>query len=271
MKINLRSFVGYCLVLTLISTVGIVMAACSSTASPTPISMPTSPTATASALSLNTMTNANLGTYLVDGKGMTLYYTTKDTPGQSNITGATLANWPVFYSSNIVIPSSLNAADFGSITRTDGSMQTTFRGYPLYYFIRDTAAGNTNGQGVGGIWFVVNPANFPPPTSPSPTTSPVSATPTYSPTASRTTPPAATTAAAIDAAAIYASSCAVCHGANRQGGVGPALNASSLGAISSANLASEIANGKTGTAMPSFSTQLSTAQINALVTFIMQP
>jgi cytochrome c5 len=78
-------------------------------------------------------------------------------------------------------------------------------------------------------------------------------------------------ASAINAASIYASSCAACHGANRQGSVGPALNASTLGAISSADLASEIANGKTGTAMPSFSSQLSTAQINALVAFIMQP
>ena len=98
-----------------------------------------------------------LGAYLVDGKGLTLYWTTKDSVGHSNIVGATLANWPIFYTPNIVVPPSLlNSLDFGSITRADGSKQTTFKGWPLYYYVKDQVPGDTQGQGVGGVWFVAN-------------------------------------------------------------------------------------------------------------------
>ena len=52
--------------------------------------------------------------------------------------------------------------DFGTITREDGEKQTTFRGYPLYYWVNDNGAGDTTGNGVKGVWFVVNPDDFPP-------------------------------------------------------------------------------------------------------------
>ena len=94
---------------------------------------------------------------------MTLYYTTLDAVGKSNITGATLAAWPIFNSSNIAAPSSLTASDFASIIRGDGLKQTTYKGWPLYYYTLDKVAGEFNGNGVGGVWFVVNPTNFPPP------------------------------------------------------------------------------------------------------------
>lgn len=103
-------------------------------------------------------TKTAVGNYLADAKGMTLYWTTRDSVGQSNITGATLANWPVFYTSNIVVSSALSAADFSSITRSDGSAQTTYKGWPLYYYIQDKVSGDTLGQGVGGVWFTVSPA-----------------------------------------------------------------------------------------------------------------
>jgi alpha-glucoside transport system substrate-binding protein len=50
-------------------------------------------------------------------------------------------------------------------------MQTTYKGWPLYYFVNDQAAGDTLGQGVNNVWFVIDPANFPPPaatTTPTP-------------------------------------------------------------------------------------------------------
>jgi predicted lipoprotein with Yx(FWY)xxD motif len=53
-------------------------------------------------------------------------------------------------------------ADFGTLTRSDGKMQTTFRGYPLYYFFKDQMAGDMKGQGVKDVWYLVDPANFPP-------------------------------------------------------------------------------------------------------------
>ena len=46
----------------------------------------------------------------------------------------------------------------GTITGTDGQPQLTLNGWPLYYYQGDTAAGDTKGQGVGGIWWVLTPA-----------------------------------------------------------------------------------------------------------------
>lgn len=101
------------------------------------------------------------GDYLVDGGGRTLYYFTKDSAGKSSANEGVLLLWPIFYAAKIEIPSNLNAADFGTITRSDGKKQTTYKGWPLYYYSLDTETGDTNGQGVGGVWFEVNPATTP--------------------------------------------------------------------------------------------------------------
>jgi predicted lipoprotein with Yx(FWY)xxD motif len=106
-------------------------------------------------------TKEGVGSYLVDGAGKTLYWFTKDSPGKSTCEGPCLANWPAFAAASIVVPAGLKAEDFGSITRADGAAQTTFRGYPLYYWKGDAAAGATTGQGVNGVWFVVDPGKFP--------------------------------------------------------------------------------------------------------------
>lgn len=109
--------------------------------------------------------DAALGTYLVDSSGMTLYYFTKDAPGKSNATAAIIANWPPLSTGAFIVPSTLNASDFGTITRDDGTKQATYKGWPLYHFIQDQVSGDTKGQGLNGIWFVINPANFPPATT----------------------------------------------------------------------------------------------------------
>jgi predicted lipoprotein with Yx(FWY)xxD motif/plastocyanin len=140
-----------------------------------PTSAPTSAPAPAASpqYTINVMSNANIGNYLVDGKGMTLYYFTRDSENKSNASAAVIANWPVFYTPSIIVPSSLNAIDFGTITRDDGSKQTTFMKWPLYYYAKDTKPGDILGQGFNNVWFVVNPGNFKPPTpSPSPSTTP---------------------------------------------------------------------------------------------------
>lgn len=99
--------------------------------------------------------------YLTDAKGITLYWFAKDTPGVSACSGGCLTKWPVFYRETVAPSAELEGSDFGTITREDGTKQTTFRGYPLYYFFKDTAAGDTNGQGAGGVWFTVDPTDFP--------------------------------------------------------------------------------------------------------------
>jgi predicted lipoprotein with Yx(FWY)xxD motif len=56
------------------------------------------------------------------------------------------------------VATGLNASDFGEFTRADGTMQTTFQGWPLYEFSGDSKAGDTNGDNLvanGGPWYVV--------------------------------------------------------------------------------------------------------------------
>ncbi|AZN38683.1 plastocyanin/azurin family copper-binding protein [Paenibacillus albus] len=98
--------------------------------------------------------NAKLGTYLTDSAGRTLYYFTKDAANLESCQGQCLTAWPVFYADKLQIPSSLNPDDFGVYKRADGTEQTTYKGWPLYYFVKDMAAGDVNGEGVSGVWFV---------------------------------------------------------------------------------------------------------------------
>ena len=102
-----------------------------------------------------------VGNYLTDTEGMTLYWFTKDSVGQSACAGGCLEKWPVFYRDSIKSPAGTSAADFGTITRADGIKQTTFRGYPLYYFVKDQVAGDTTGEGVKNVWYVIDPNSFP--------------------------------------------------------------------------------------------------------------
>ncbi len=105
-------------------------------------------------------TGKPVGNYLTDGEGRTLYYFTKDSSGQSACTGDCLKNWPAFTADTFSVPSGLSPDDFGTITRDDGTKQVTYKGSPLYYFIRDTKRGQVNGQAVGKVWYVIDPAKF---------------------------------------------------------------------------------------------------------------
>lgn len=110
---------------------------------------------------VKTAAREGLGTYLTDAKGMTLYWFAKDTAGTSNCNDACLEKWPLYHRDRVAPPAGVAASDFGTITRGDGQKQTTFRGWPLYYFVMDQAAGDTKGQGVKDVWFVIDPAHFP--------------------------------------------------------------------------------------------------------------
>lgn len=119
-----------------------------------------------------TATKPAVGEYLVDGKGMTLYYLSQDSVGKSTATASVIALWPIFNAGTFSVVSSLAAGDFGSVTRDDGQRQAAYKGWPLYYYSGDRSAGDILGNGIGGIWFVVNPASFPPSKSTPPATSP---------------------------------------------------------------------------------------------------
>ena len=113
----------------------------------------------ASAGTVQARTKDGLGTYLVDEKGMTLYMFKKDTPGKS-VCGAAngcLEKWPVYYIGADWIAAGVDADALGSMVRDDGKEQTTYKGFPLYYFVKDKAPGDTNGQGLNDAWYVVAP------------------------------------------------------------------------------------------------------------------
>jgi predicted lipoprotein with Yx(FWY)xxD motif len=152
----------------------------SPTPTPTATTPPTSTATPSGAYTISIWNSNNLGTYLVDANGMALYFFAKDTVGKSTATVAVIANWPPFYVSAISVPSSLNASDFAAITRDDGKKIIMYKGWPLYYYIGDKKAGDTNGQGIVGAWFVVNPLSFPPTPFPTP---PAASSPAGSPTA----------------------------------------------------------------------------------------
>lgn len=107
--------------------------------------------------SLQALTDDKVGEYLADDKGMTLYYFKNDVEGKSNCAGDCLANWPLVKADDYDVPEGYDKADFGKITREDnGEEQLTYKGFPLYYFVKDQAKGDVNGEGVKDVWFVVN-------------------------------------------------------------------------------------------------------------------
>lgn len=96
----------------------------------------------------------DLGTILVDAEGFTLYVFTNDTGGESSCNEGCIENWPAVPGDSTV-GGDLDAAMFGTTTRTDGSEQLTVNDQPLYRYTPDAAPGDVNGQAVGGVWFVV--------------------------------------------------------------------------------------------------------------------
>ena len=105
--------------------------------------------------SVNISTKPGIGSYLTNATGFTLYTFSRDTQnsGTSACTAGCTAKWPAFYAANLTLPSGLSASSFTVITRPDGSKQLAYDGWPLYYFINDMTAGETNGQGVGNVWY----------------------------------------------------------------------------------------------------------------------
>jgi predicted lipoprotein with Yx(FWY)xxD motif len=99
--------------------------------------------------------DTGLGTILVNSEGFTLYVFEVDVDGESTCYESCADKWPAVPASTD-IGSDLDASLFGSVSRTDGPDQLTINGQPLYTYAPDSQPGDTKGQGVGGVWFVVN-------------------------------------------------------------------------------------------------------------------
>jgi predicted lipoprotein with Yx(FWY)xxD motif len=99
--------------------------------------------------------NTSLGTVVTDAKGFTLYRFAPDTMTSSACTGACATLWPpepgmAGPAAGTTLPGKLT-----TITRPDGSTQTVYDGHPAYTYTKDSAPGQTNGEGVLNQWHVI--------------------------------------------------------------------------------------------------------------------
>lgn len=140
----------------------VVLAACGSSGSKTKTTATTTgssatTTAAASGGAIGTA-KTGLGTVLVNSEGRTLYHFTKDTATTIACTGNCAVTWPP-----VAVPAGQKAEAGSGVTgtvstvmRPDGSQQAAINGQPLYMYSGDTKAGDTHGQGVGGVWFALS-------------------------------------------------------------------------------------------------------------------
>lgn len=119
----------------------------------------TAPSAAAEAYEVDVVTDA-LGAHITGEDGKTLYLRTSDPAGGSSCTGGCATTWPPFTldTGETVTAGTGVTGALTTFTRSDGKTQVLIDGHALYYYAADSAAGDSTGQGAGGVWFVVSPA-----------------------------------------------------------------------------------------------------------------
>ena len=93
---------------------------------------------------------------LTNSRGFTLYWFAPDTPAESKCSASCAAYWPP-------VPGPASAAvgipgRFRTITRSDGSVQATYNGHPLYTYVGDSGPAQAHGNNInlnGGLWHEV--------------------------------------------------------------------------------------------------------------------
>ncbi|UTW13918.1 COG4315 family predicted lipoprotein [Marinobacterium rhizophilum] len=93
------------------------------------------------------------GEILTDARGMSLYTFDKDSNGLSSCYDACAQNWPPL----LAEPGDGADGNFAISERTDGNLQWTYKGAPLYGFIKDQQAGDISGDGLKGVWHLARP------------------------------------------------------------------------------------------------------------------
>ena len=122
---------------------------------------PASPVPPEAGVTVDT-TQSDLGTILTDEDGRTLYVFLNDPEGESTCYDDCAQTWPALGTEGD--PQAGEGADaslLGTTERQDGALQVTYNEMPLYYFADDAEPGETNGQGIGDVWFVVSAAGEP--------------------------------------------------------------------------------------------------------------
>lgn len=132
------------------------------TGAPPAAATPTSATSgpAASAAADLKAASSSAGEIVVDAKGMSVYFFTKDVKdsGTSACTDACLAAWPPVTTTAETPHVDGVTGTVGTITTPDGAKQLTLNGLPLYYFAKDTKAGDILGQGVNDVWYLADPS-----------------------------------------------------------------------------------------------------------------
>jgi predicted lipoprotein with Yx(FWY)xxD motif len=109
-------------------------------------------------VTLRARQHPSLGNFLTDEQGKTLYLFTRDSPNTSVCYGGCATTWPpLLVGANEPQLAGGVGGSLGTIVRDDGNRQVTYDSKPLYYYAPDTTIGDTKGQGVGNVWFVVQP------------------------------------------------------------------------------------------------------------------
>ena len=122
------------------------------------VAVASGPAATAAGGSLQT-TRIGGVTVLTNAEGRTLYRFAPDTATRSACYGTCAAYWPPVLGAATAGPGVTGR--LGTITRSDGSVQATYDGHPLYTYVGDTAAGQANGNRLnlnGGLWYEITPS-----------------------------------------------------------------------------------------------------------------
>jgi predicted lipoprotein with Yx(FWY)xxD motif len=101
------------------------------------------------------------GEHLTDAKGMSLYLFEADSKLKSTCYDACAKAWPpLLANGEPTAGQGVDKSMLAMLKRKDGSAQLTYNGWPLYHFVKDKQAGDTNGQGIDGFgaeWYLVSP------------------------------------------------------------------------------------------------------------------
>jgi predicted lipoprotein with Yx(FWY)xxD motif len=100
------------------------------------------------------LASTDLGDIITDADNRTLYMFMPDDQGDPTCSGDCAANWPAL-TGEASAGSGVDASLLGTVPALAGGEQVTYNSWPLYYFAADAAPGDINGQGVGGVWYVI--------------------------------------------------------------------------------------------------------------------
>jgi plastocyanin/predicted lipoprotein with Yx(FWY)xxD motif len=155
---------------SLVAATALLLAACSGAAATVaPTSAPsaasvasTASSASGAAYQVKVAQDPKLGAYLTGEDGKSLYLLTADSANKATCAGGCATAWPPFEldpGENVTAGDGV-AGVLTTMTRADdGKQQVAYNGIPLYYFAKDAKAGDINGQGIKGVWFLVAPAS----------------------------------------------------------------------------------------------------------------